>query len=141
LGDYILLGVAVTGTQCPEYIGGGTVNFGYDVGTPTAIASDPLNKPLLPGDLNLDGRVDVADLGILAMNYNPNNPPPIIIRPPWTMGDVTRDGIVDVSDLGTLAAYYGTTVLTAVPEPAMLCMLGLCSMAMLLVRHRGKRWV
>jgi hypothetical protein len=47
------------------------------------------------GDANLDGQVDVTDLGALATSWQTNAP--------WTGGDFNYDGFVDVSDLGILA--------------------------------------
>jgi autotransporter-associated beta strand protein len=53
------------------------------------------------GDSNLDRKVDVTDLGVLATNYGqstPNGP---------LAGDFNNDGHVDVTDLGLLATNYG----------------------------------
>jgi len=47
------------------------------------------------GDSNLDGQVDVTDLGALATSWQTSAP--------WTNGDFNYDGFVDVSDLGILA--------------------------------------
>jgi hypothetical protein len=59
-----------------------------------------------PGDANLDGRVDVGDLGILAANYGGSGKT-------WEQGDFNGDGKVDVGDLGILAAHYGEGTNTA----------------------------
>jgi hypothetical protein len=56
--------------------------------------------PRKSGDANLDGIVDVGDLGILAANYGST-------LASWCKGDFTGDGCVDVGDLGVLAANYG----------------------------------
>jgi hypothetical protein len=53
------------------------------------------------GDANLDGSVDVGDLGILAANYGESS------GATWFEGDFNGDGEVDVGDLGILAANYG----------------------------------
>jgi hypothetical protein len=58
--------------------------------------------PRAPGDANLDGLVDVGDLGILAANYGST-------LAGWCMGDFTGDGCVDVGDLGVMAANYGSS--------------------------------
>ena len=67
---------------------------------------------LVPGDATSDGRVDYADLGILALSY----------RGPadWAGGDFTGDGAVDYLDLGVLAGNYRTVVTgeVALPEPS-----------------------
>jgi hypothetical protein len=57
---------------------------------------------VISGDANLDGAVDVGDLGILAANYGKTS------GATWGMGDFNGDGAVDVGDLGILAANYGT---------------------------------
>ena len=59
-----------------------------------------VNPTLLPGDANLDGRVDVLDLAILAANYRKN------VTGGWMQGDFNNDGVVDVEDLALLAANY-----------------------------------
>jgi hypothetical protein len=56
----------------------------------------------IPGDANVDGFVDVGDLGILAANYGTTS------GALWSQGDFNGDGLVDVGDLGILAANYGT---------------------------------
>ncbi len=50
------------------------------------------------GDSNLDGKVDVTDLGALATNWQGHNV--------WAGGDFNYDGLVDVSDLGALATNW-----------------------------------
>jgi hypothetical protein len=57
---------------------------------------------VVSGDANLDGSVDVGDLGILAANYGGTGKS-------WNQGDFNNDGLVDVGDLGILAAHYGTS--------------------------------
>ena len=84
----------------------------------------------LAGDVNLDGVVDVTDLGILATNYGQNAK--------WSKGDLNMDGIVDVSDLGILATNYGTSVpdISQSPEPTTIALLALGG-AGLLKRRRS----
>ena len=55
------------------------------------------------GDANGDGRVDVADLGILASNWQKSGRV-------FAQGDFDRNGTVDVADLGTLASHWQQTV-------------------------------
>jgi hypothetical protein len=50
------------------------------------------------GDANLDGKVDVTDLGALATNWQTSNV--------WAGGDFNYDGFVDVTDLGALATNW-----------------------------------
>ncbi len=94
---------------------------------------DFLTRSGLQADFDLDGDVDVSDLGILATNYG------ILSGMSWSMGDSDLDGDVDVSDLGELATNYGVVVsasAAAVPEPGMLSLLGLGSLVLLLGRRR-----
>lgn len=56
--------------------------------------------PLLPGDANRDGKVDFADLVILARDYKKTNAV-------WGDGDFDGDGKVDFGDLVILARHYG----------------------------------
>jgi autotransporter-associated beta strand protein len=96
------------------------------------------------GDADIDGAVDVSDLGVLATNWQSSAD--------WSGGDFNYDGFVDVTDLGLLAtnwqagvgnplgavsldqalASLGLTNLN-VPEPAMLS--GLLLLATLYTRR------
>lgn len=58
----------------------------------------------LLGDTNLDGTVDVTDLGNLASSYS------VPSDALWEQGDTNNDGAVDVVDLGNLATNYGASV-------------------------------
>ncbi|HSV13373.1 MAG TPA: autotransporter-associated beta strand repeat-containing protein, partial [Tepidisphaeraceae bacterium] len=58
----------------------------------------------LRGDANLDGTVDVSDLGALATSYG-NSTGQL-----WVQGDFNNDGSVDVADLGALASSYGVSL-------------------------------
>src|SRR5687768_4072008 len=57
----------------------------------------------LPGDANLDGTVDVTDLGILATNFNAS-------PRTWTEGDFSIDNTVNVTDLGILATNFNRSI-------------------------------
>ncbi len=50
------------------------------------------------GDANLDGQVDISDLGSLATAWQTSAP--------WTGGDFDYSGFVDISDLGILATNW-----------------------------------
>jgi probable HAF family extracellular repeat protein len=54
----------------------------------------------IPGDLNGDGRVDLADLGILLADFG-------CMPPAQCVGDIDRDGDTDLADLGILLANFG----------------------------------
>ncbi|MBI4331300.1 MAG: hypothetical protein HY673_08475, partial [Chloroflexi bacterium] len=70
---------------------------------PTATATPPAG--FLPGDVNRDGAVNLADLALLAASFNKRsgeagfNPD----------ADFNGDGIVDVYDLTLLGANFGRT--------------------------------
>ena len=66
--------------------------FGQELTSQIAVA--------LYGDANLDSKVDVLDLAILAANYRKQ------VTGGWTQADFNNDGVVDVKDLAVLAANY-----------------------------------
>lgn len=84
----------------------GSTEYSYDLdgnGLVQKADVDYLVETLLDtayGDANLDRKVDVGDLGILAANYGNSGKT-------WGLGDFNGDGTVDVGDLGILAANYG----------------------------------
>lgn len=59
------------------------------------------------GDANLDGVVDITDLGALATNWQGSGV--------WTSGDFNFDGFVDITDLGILATNWQGGVGSAAP--------------------------
>jgi glucose/arabinose dehydrogenase len=99
----------------------------------TVDASSLLIKFTYFGDADLNGQVDVADLGALASNWQTSGP--------WTSGDFDYSGFVDVADLGLLASNWQAGVgsplgpslaealaalglpFAAVPEPAQATMI------------------
>jgi hypothetical protein len=102
----------------------------------------------LGGDANLDGQVDIADLGILAANWHQPGRN-------WLAGDFNGDGRVDIADLGILAsnwqsgltgdgsssfaaamAAFDRMLESTVPEPTALPLLGLAGLAALRRRRR-----
>jgi hypothetical protein len=69
-----------------------------------------LNFFVLAGDANHDGKVDVADLGILASNWQQTGRT-------FSQGDFTYDGKVDVADLGILASnWQGSLPMPSLPQ-------------------------
>ncbi len=52
------------------------------------------------GDINVDGRIDIIDLAILAENWNKSNPPN-------RHADFNSDNIVNITDLAILAEKWG----------------------------------
>jgi hypothetical protein len=61
----------------------------------------------IAGDANMDGRVDIIDLGEVAASYGLVLPP---LPDAWHAGDFNGDRRVDLVDLGILAANYGRTI-------------------------------
>ena len=63
----------------------------------------------IPGDLNLDNRVSVADLSAFALNFNtaPGFHDEAMGLSSWQLGDFNGDGVVGVSDLSLLALNFG----------------------------------
>lgn len=87
----------------------------------------------LPGDLDLDGFVGIADLNIVLGTWNED-------VPLGSLADPTGDGFVGIADLNTVLGNWnaGTppTAAASVPEPSsLLAVLGLGSLATL--RRRG----
>jgi hypothetical protein len=82
-----------------------------------------------PGDANLDGKVDITDLGKGLTNYDKSGLT-------WSDGDFDGSGNVDVQDLGKVLTNYDKTAsaaagIKAVPEPSTLVLLGVSSIALL----------
>ena len=78
----------------------------------------------IPGDANLDGRVNINDLTIVLSNFGRT------AGSSWSQGDFNGDGRVDVNDLTILLSNFdagvGSSVgpsLGAVPEPTSLLLL------------------
>jgi beta-glucanase (GH16 family) len=67
---------------------------------PSSSSSPP---PQLLGDTNLDGKVDIADLGNLAGNFGKAS------GATWAQGDFNGDGKVDIVDLSDLSGNFGKT--------------------------------
>ena len=73
-------------------------------------------SPALPGDANLDGKVNVNDLTVVLTNFGQGGMT-------WSQGDFNGDGKVDVNDLTMLLTDFGKSLGTppagvqAVPEP------------------------
>ena len=74
------------------------------------------------GDINLDGKIDLIDVGIFGDNYG--------LSGSWAQGDFNGDGVVDLIDLGLIGDGYGFDN-TVVPEPASLSLLAIGGLAIL----------
>ena len=78
-------------------------------------------SPAMPGDANLDQKVDINDLTIVLANYNQSGMT-------WSQGEFTGDGTVDINDLTIVLAHYNQSFgakggIAAVPEPASFALL------------------
>ena len=73
--------------------------FGYGMSAVSAADRFSYAAPI-PGDANLDGKVDFADLGVVIGNY-------AMTGAHWTNGDFNSDGKVDFADLGIVIGNYG----------------------------------
>jgi len=69
-------------------------------------------KPVLAGDVNGDGVVNITDLGLLAANWN-------LTGKYWADGDFNYDGTVNISDLGLLASNWNKTYVSPGALPGM----------------------
>jgi uncharacterized protein (DUF2141 family) len=72
----------------------------------------------LPGDANLDGKVDINDLTAVLTNYGET------AGATWNAGDFNGDGKVDINDLTAVLTNYGHSLgasaggINTVPEPS-----------------------
>jgi hypothetical protein len=144
LVDGRLLSTAATSTRGLGY-GANSILGKTTFSGQTVNSGHTLVKYTYLGDADLNGQVDVADLGSLATNWQSTNV--------WTGGDFDYNGSVDVNDLGLLATNWqagvgnplGPSLAEAlsslglggvsVPEP---CTLGLL-MTAALKSHRRRR--
>ena len=93
---------------------GDVAGFGTDGAGNTVQAF--LVRAFLPGDANLDGKVDVNDLTVVLSHFGQTGAS-------WATGDFVGDGKVDVNDLTILLSDFGGSFgaspagMASVPEP------------------------
>jgi hypothetical protein len=92
----------------------------------------------LPGDANLDGTVNGADLNTVLSDYNRAGMD-------WRQGDFNGDGTVNGADLNTVLSNYNQTAGlaaagAAVPEPSVLVLLGVGAVRLLACRGWRRRY-
>ena len=122
-----------TGTRLIDYTMNFMRNNGSDLDSFIDDNSLILGPPMTcaPGDANMDGKVDFADLLILAQHYGKS--------PGQTcaQGDFNSDGGVGFDDLLILAQHYGkSTAATIPPVPEPTAAVGALALALLLRRRR-----
>ncbi len=89
---------AMTVVDSETLLIGGAFSTAGGVGANSVAIRTGCAAPSIPGDLNGDGVVDTADLGVLILNFGTMN----------AVADVNQDGIVDTADLGILIANFGS---------------------------------
>jgi len=92
----------------------------------------------LVGDVDFDGDVDNADLGLVVGSYTGSSG----AGKAYSDGDMDFDGDVDNADIGLVAgAFTGSSGsdMRLTPEPASMALLGLGSLGLLLGRKRRRR--
>jgi probable HAF family extracellular repeat protein len=99
--------------------GGAIAGYGLDAAGETHAFL--LAAPLLPGDADGNGVVDIADLSIILTNFDKSGMG-------WSQGDFDGNGAVDIADLSNLLTNFDKTAaagagLQAVPEPGALALL------------------
>jgi hypothetical protein len=87
--------------------------------------------PAPPGDVDVDGNVDGADLALLSISYGTTE------GALWRDGDLDGDGRVDLADVGVVAANQSDAVDSAredntlAPEPPAAILVGIALVAVL----------
>jgi hypothetical protein len=124
--DALLPGDTVTAVTYTSHAGTPSIlnDTGYAGLVLTAVPSETslsVSASALPGDANLDARVDLTDFTLLAANFNTGSGN-------WLQGDFNHDAEVDLTDFTLLAKNFnqsltasagGNGVVPLVPEPAL----------------------
>jgi hypothetical protein len=95
------------------------------------------------GDVNLDGKVDQLDLGIVNASIDLYKGAP---GQHWVNGDVNYDGIVDSDDAvvitkqitqQSIAGAYQPLAFGTIPEPSTLVLLGMATLGLIFAQRRN----
>ncbi len=142
---------AVDTAMKASYAGGAWTGGKFQSSTATTAntlgwKADTVNKLItveytLYGDANVDGSVNLSDLGFLGDNYRATS------GATWAMGDFNYDGRVNLSDLGFLGDQYGGHVAGFVtagpagtaPEPGTLVLLLSAAVGLLVFAWRRRK--
>jgi hypothetical protein len=103
-------------------------NIGNDTFANAFYSANFMIQQFIPGDINGDGLVDVADYNIWAANVGRTGAT-------WAQGDLNGDGLVDVADYNIWAANVGKTAAT--PEPISMIILAIGGGLVALKRRNG----
>ena len=101
---------AITGTLVqPDFALAPLFTEPADATDATATANSLILRASIPGDLNLDNKVSVADLSTFALHFNttPGFYNEATGENSWELGDFNTDGAVTVADLSLLALNFG----------------------------------
>jgi hypothetical protein len=128
-----ILGADVEITLETQFTWERNIDYYHNLGEQFGVAFFNSWVTRVPGDADLDGDVDVADLGILASNWQQAGD--------LLQGDFDGSGMIDVNDLGILASNWQTGVgigpslaevlaafdlpIGSVPEPATVAILSI----------------
>jgi hypothetical protein len=89
-----------TNSTAQGFASNASLNATTFAGVTGLTANDVLVKYTYAGDANLDGQVDIGDLGLLAGGWQQ------LSGKTWFDGDFNYDGAVDIGDLGLLAGNW-----------------------------------
>ena len=118
--------VIIYGTRTPDSffhtITGTLIDTGFALAPLLDKATNQfILRASVPGDLNFDNKVSVADLSTFALNFNTT--PGLYVEATnensWELGDFNTDGAITVSDLSLLALNFGfdaTATLDPIPS-------------------------
>lgn len=93
----------------------------------------------LPGDVNLDGTVNLYDFAVLRKNFGLSS------GAQWDQGDFNYDGKVNLTDFLLLRSNFGkslvsaATTTVATPEPATLGLFAIGGLGLLVRRRRARQ--
>jgi hypothetical protein len=103
-GNYTLILEYITNTQTATQTVNGTIGFGQTQKFKMVVAATGLTL-YLPGDINIDGKVDMKDIGLAARAFGETP-----TRPRWNpMADENEDGKIDLRDIAIVAKNFGKT--------------------------------